>query len=99
MCIYMYMCVSIYIYIYSHAVLVRPAAGLRKTSKPRSLGLPRVSSSIATGVCEKGSPADKKTGWQFSFESTKSEAGSRCLPLACRAKAHLKGVRVSRYFK
>ena len=45
-----------------------------------------------TGVCEKNTPPDKKTGWNISFESTKSGAGLQFLLLGRMAKAHGKGV-------
>ena len=46
--------------------------------------------SSSTGICEKNTPPDKKTGWKISFESAKSGAGLQFLSLDCRAKAHLK---------
>ena len=45
-----------------------------------------------TGVCEKNTPPDKKTGWKISFESTESGAGLQFLLLARMAKAHVKGL-------
>ena len=46
----------------------------------------------ATGVCEKtkNTPPDNNTGWSFSFERTKSGAGSQILLLSRMAKAQVK---------
>ena len=47
---------------------------------------------VYTGVCERSTPPDKKTGWTISLESIKSGAGEELLLLSCRAKAHVKGM-------
>ena len=45
-----------------------------------------------TGVYEKVTPPDKKTGWKISFENTESGAGLQFLLLGRMAKARVKGV-------
>ena len=41
---------------------------------------------------QKHTPPDKKTGWKFSFENTKSGAGLQLLLLGRMAKARAKGI-------
>ena len=45
-----------------------------------------------TGVSEKNTPPDKRTGWKISFESTKSGAGLQFRFLGRMAKARAKGM-------
>ena len=48
-----------------------------------------------TGVCQTNTPPDRKTGWNISFEITKSRARLQLLLLCCMVKAQVKGVFVS----
>ena len=43
-------------------------------------------------MCEENTPPDKNTGWNISFENTKSVAGLQFLLLGHMAKAQVKGV-------
>ena len=45
-----------------------------------------------TGVCEKHTPPWRRTLWKIGFQSTKSGARMRFLPLDCLAKARAEGV-------
>ena len=42
-------------------------------------------------ACEKNTPPDKMTGWEFSFENLKRGAGLQVLLLGRMAKAQVKG--------
>ena len=45
-----------------------------------------------TGVCEKHTPLDDKTGGDISFQKTKSGAGLQFLLLDCKARARTRGM-------
>ena len=85
---------SLYESICLSVCLHEPSGGGGNTSQAESQkheDAPREAPRV-TGVCENKTPLDNKTGWNISFESTKSGAGLQFLLLGRMAKAHGKGV-------
>ena len=103
--IYLYIYIYIYIYIYTHCYLLLCVCSLYFcwlccSYGLRALLIPGIAWECflfppPTGVCEKGTPPDKKAGWVSNFENTESVAGLQFLLLGRMAKARVKVVSFS----